>query len=532
MMAGCTPYHASPPVLRRLLWLPAIAGPIALLAVLWQFERFVAAVHWNSDAVATALVAEDLANGVGGPTVLGDVSSLSTLLAFRWTVWLPAHRWFWGAMPYALTLVGIALLALVSYWLAGRWAAAVTASLALAVSADVLFTEMAPAFRATTWFSMALLIALAVMIAQGRLPRAWLLVIAGVSGAITGINVVSDPLLVLVGVIPFAAAVVPVVLDRGRRRAVLAPIIAVTATACAVGLAGVGVMHLMDLSTHKAGTAYLARARGDLLVTHVHQYWDNLLALTGAANGPGVLRWWGVPAVIALICALVAIPVMAVISSRRRGTAPALTAFLVFWSTSIVLLTAGFIVSGTPNGQGGVATDRYLVPLIIAVASALPVMTASPIRARVVGAAAATALVVPGLVMLATADMAVRREAQPQARHAAALTTWLTARGATHGYADYFTALALTYNTPLTVRTVEACPPASRKALCAGVINTREAWYRPDGRDATFVILNAGTGNGRALAAALPRAGLPRPVARTQLGPIRALVYPGRVMLP
>jgi hypothetical protein len=132
-------------------------------------------------------------------------------------------------------------------------------------------------------------------------------------------------------------------------------------------------MHLMDLSTHKAGTAYLARARGDLLVTHVHQYWDNLLALTGAANGPGVLRWWGVPAVIALICALVAIPVMAVISSRRRGTAPALTAFLVFLSTSIVLLTAGFIVSGTPNGQGGVATDRYLVPLIIAVASALPV---------------------------------------------------------------------------------------------------------------------------------------------------------------
>ena len=519
-------------MLRRLLWLPAIAGPIALFAVLWQFDRFVSAVHWNSDAVATALMAEDLANGVGGHTVLGDVSSLSTLLAFRWTMWLPAHRWFWGAMPYALTLAGIALLALVSYWLAGRWAAAMTTSMALAVSADVLFTQVAPAFRATTWFSVALLVAWLVVIAQERLTGAWRLVGAIAVGAITGINVVSDPLLLLVGVMPFAVALVPLAFDRDRRRAATAALAAFAASACAAGVAGVGAMHLMDLSTHKAGTAYLARARGDLVATHLHQYCDNLLALTGAVNGPGMLRWWGVPAVIALICTLVALPVMAVISSRRRGTATATTAFLAFWSASTVLLTAGFIVSGTPNGQGGMATDRYLVPLIIAVASALPVMTSTSIRTRAVGAVAVAALVVPGLVMLATADMAVRREAQPQARQAAALTTWLTAHGATRGYADYFTALALTYNTPLTVRTIEACPPASQRALCAGVINTREAWYRRDGRTATFVILNAGSGNGRALAAALPNAGLPRSIARKRFGPVSALVYPGHVMLP
>ena len=82
------------------------------------------------------------------------------------------------------------------------------------------------------------------------------------------------------------------------------------------------------------------------------------------------------------------------------------------------------------------------------------------------------------------------------------------------------------------MRTIEACPPASRRALCAGVINTREAWYRPDGRTATSVILNAGSGNGRALAAALPSAGLPHPIARKQFGPVSALVYPGHVMLP
>jgi hypothetical protein len=159
----------------------------------------------------------------------------------------------------------------------------------------------------------------------------------------------------------------------------------------------------------------------------------------------------------------------------------------------VVLLTVGFVVSGTPNGLGGVATDRYLVPLVIAAASVLPVLTASPIRARIVGAIGATVLVIPGLVTLATADMEVRLEAQPQAREATAIATWLTTHGADAGYSDYFTALALTYNTPLTVRTLEACRPPSAQVLCRGVINMRDAWYASDHRRRTFIILNAGT---------------------------------------
>lgn len=527
--SGRPPLPSPVPVLRRLLWLPAVAGPVALLSVLWQFNRLVDAAHWNSDAVATALVAEDLARGIGGPTVLGDVSSLSTLMAFLATEWLPGHRWIWGAMPYALTLIGVALLALASYRLAGRWAAAVTASLSLAVSADVLFTEIAPAFRATTWFSVALLVAAVVLVAQGRIARRWLLGGGVVVGLITGLNAASDPLLVLIGVIPFAIAAVPVVLAGTPRRALIAPLLAFTGGALAAWGAAFAAMRLLDLSTHKAGTAYLARARGDLVATHIHQFWDNLLALAGTTDGPGAVRWWAVPATVALVGALVAIPVMAVRSARRGSGSVARTAFLAFWSALIVLLTLGFIISGTPNGQGGVATDRYLVPLVIAVASALPVMTASPVRARVVGAVAATAMVIPGLVTIATADMAVRREAQPQAREAAAITQWLSEQGATQGYSDYFTALALTYNTPLAVRTIEACPPSSGRVLCRGVINTRDAWYLRDARRRTFIIANRGTGNGRALAARLPGAPLPRPTSRKQFGEIEVLVYPGDI---
>jgi hypothetical protein len=258
-------------VLRRLLWIPALAGPIALLLVLTQFDRFVAAVRWNSDAVATALVAEDLANGVGGHTVLGDVSSLSTLLAFRWTEWPPAHRALWGAMPYALTLVGIALLALVSYWLAGRWAAAITASIALAVSADVLFTQIAPAFRATTWFSIALLLLFVVALARGTARGPWLTAAAIGTGLITGLNAASDPLLVLIGVIPFAIALVPVVVLSTQRRSLAAPVMAFIVGAVVAVTAAFVAMSALDLSTHKAGGAYLARARGDLVATHLHQ---------------------------------------------------------------------------------------------------------------------------------------------------------------------------------------------------------------------------------------------------------------------
>jgi hypothetical protein len=518
-------------VLRRLLWIPALAGPLALIAVLWQFDRFVSAVHWHSDAVATALIAEDLANGIGGHSVLGDVSSLSTLLAFVWTAWLPAHRLLWGAMPYALTLVGVALLALVSYWLAGRWAAAITASLALAVTADVLFTQIAPAFRATTWFSLALLLLFVVVLARGGVRRPALIAAAVGTGLVTGVNAASDPLLVLIGVIPFAIALIPVAIRSTQRRSLTVPLVAFVLGAVAAVTASLATMHLLDLSTHRAGSAYLARARGDLVVTHVEQYWDNLLALAGTTDGTGMVRWWAVPAAVALIATLVTIPVMAVRSARMDGVHPATTAFLTFWSAAVVLLTVGFIVSGTPNGLGGVATDRYLVPLVIAVASVLPVLTASPIRARVVGAIGAAVLVTPGLVTLATADMAVRREAQPQAREATAISTWLKERGAQAGYSDYFTALALTYNTSLSVRTIEACKQPSVQVLCRGVINTRDAWYAPDQRRRTFIILNAGSGNGRALAAALPRAHLPRPIARARFGAITVLVYRGDITI-
>jgi len=520
-----------PHVIRRLLWLPALAGPAALVAVILQFDRFVAAAHWNSDAVATALVAEDLAHGVGGHTVLGDVSSLSTLLAFRWTEWLPAHRWLWGAMPYALTLVGIALLALVSYWLAGRWAAAITASLALAVSADVLFTQIAPAFRATTWFSVSLLLLFVVVLARAKLQRPWLIAAALAIGLVTGLNAASDPLLVLIGVIPFAIACIPVVVRSTQRRSVAAPVIAFAAGAVAAVAAALAAMSALDLSTHKAGGAYLARARGDLVVTHLHQYWDNLLALAGTTDSQGIVRWWAAPAAAALVATLIAIPAMAVRSMRTRTAPPVLTAFLAFWSAVVILLTAGFIVSGTPNGLGGVATDRYLVPLVIAAASVLPVLTASPPRARIVGAIGATVLVIPGLVTLASADLAVRREAQPLAREAMAITTWLTAHGAHTGYSDYFTALAMTYNTPLTVRTIEACTTPTAHVLCRGVINMRDAWYAPNRHGRTFILLNAGTANGRALTAALPSANLPRPVERAEFGDIAVLLYGRRITI-
>ena len=519
------------PVLRRLLWLPALAGPIALISVLWQFNRFVDAAHWNSDAVATALVAEDLAHHVGGATVLGDVSSLSTLLAFRATEWLPAHRWVWGAMPYALTLLGIALLALAAYWLAGRWAAATTAAIALAVSADVLFTQIAPAFRATTWFSVALLAAFVVLLAGDRLRGPWLAASAVLIGLVTGINAVSDPLLIVIGLIPLAIALVTVIVGHPARRSLVAPLAAFAAGLVVSGAAGIEVMRALDLSTHKAGTAYLARARGDLVTTHLHQYWTDLLALAGTTDGPGAIRWWAVPAIVALVAGLVAIPVMAVLAARPGGARPARTAFLAFWTAAIVLLTIGFIVSGTPNGLGGVATDRYLVPLVIAVAATMPVLCAAPLRARCLGAVPATALVIPGLVTIATGDMAVRREAQPQAREAAAIASWLTAEGATAGYADYFTALATTYNTPLIVRTLEACKAPSVHVLCRGTINTRDAWYARNGRARTFIIVNRGTGNGRALAAALPHAHLPHPVATRQFGDIDVLVYRGDITI-
>lgn len=515
----------------RLVWVPAVAGPAALVLVLAQFDRLTPAVSWNSDAAAPALLAESLAtSGTGEPTVLGDISSFSTLLFFRATHALPNHRAVWEAAPYVLALAGVALLAWVSFRLAGVWAAAMTSALGLAVSTDVLFTQIAPAFHGTTWFSVAVLLAFLIALAgehiRGR--AATIAAVAGV-GVVVGLNLASDPLLAVVGVVPFCFAAVAIFRlhpGQGTRR-LLRLGGAVVSTAAASAIVTVAAMSVADLSTNRSfsGDGYVTFTSPHDMAVQAGQVWRNLLALTGAADG-GALpdAWYRWPAAIAVLGTLVVVPWIAVRTLRRSAALPAPEgAFWLFWSAATVLLVVAYVVSGIPNPETGITNDRYLVPLMLMVASALPIAGSRPGAGRALAAVGAACIAALGLADIAGADLADRREVLPHARFAPQIERWLTDRSVTHGFSDYFDSLSLTYNTNLTVRAVQACDTG--EWLCVSPINARRSWYTPRPSGASFLLINPVFGTGREVAAALPGADLGRPQERRSFGPIEVLIY-------
>lgn len=262
-----------------LCWLPMLAGPTALVLTLTQLHRLAEAAHWNSDAAAPAIIVESIDRADGG-TVLGEISSASTLFLFRATRALPDHRAVWDALPYLLAVIGVGLLAWVSFRLSGRWAAAITFAVGTCVSTDVLFTQIAPAFHGTTWLSVAVLLAFLVGLETGIPSRGWHAALAAcLVGVFVGANVASDPLLLAVGLLPFAATAIM----RWRRRQSVdsqrtARLALLTTSAAAVGAIG-AVLALsaagMTTSRLERGAGYLPLARPSEIIAHLGQspYW-------------------------------------------------------------------------------------------------------------------------------------------------------------------------------------------------------------------------------------------------------------------
>ena len=529
--------NATSRILRGLAWAPVAVGVATLGWILWHLDQLATAAHWNGDAAAPALIAESLGRDPLGHTVLGDVSSLSTLLAYRATEWAPAHRALWAAFPYAVSLAGVALLALAAWRLAGRWAGLTSAALAVGVTTDVLFTQVAPAFRATTWATMALLAAVLVLAGARERGGAGALAVAIAAGAATGLAVVSDPLSLVVAVVPFTVALLAMAtVMRARRWLAWAALAFVMSGATTLAF-GLSMMHGLGLSTHTEGDAYFARAGLSGVPGHFGQWWRSVVALFTGSKGDWAPQWWLWPSLVVALAAIIAIPVVTVVAWRRtpvrgpgtaRGGAAERDAsqrgFWTFWALVVLALTAAFVMSGIPDRTGGVTVDRYLVPLVIAVAATLPVALVRPGWRRTTGAVAALLLMLPGVVLLWQDDLVTRREAYPQVRQAPAIAAWLRGQGAVTGYSDYFDALAMTYQEGIDVR--PAAPCADGHGMCPTPINTRQAWYRrAPGR--SFLILDPALPAGVDLAAALRGMRMPRQVARRRFEGIDVVVLAG-----
>lgn len=500
---------------RVVVWLPALLGGSALVLILARFPRLSGAALWNADAVAPGLIAESIRRDGFGATVLGDVSSLSTLVLFLLTEPIPGHRILWQALPYAIALLAITLMALITWRLAGRWAAALTGALGICVGSDVLMTQLAPAFRVTTWLGIVICAGVAAWGAVRERVPVWALIGVGI---ITGVGIASDPLLGALGLVPLCF-----VLVRARRWARMGVVAIATAAAVAACLA---LMWALSLSTHRGNLLPVASPQE--MITHLGQLWRGIIALLGAGDGSMVgaqwPAWWGVPALVAFWMGLVLI-VMHGVRVVRRGSLTALDAYLLFWGILVVLLPVGFVLSGIPDVQAGILTDRYLVPLVLAVGAAGPILCASSPSRRAWGALGATALLATALVPLAQADLATHREAQPHVRQATAISAFVRAEGASRGGADFFTALPLRWHTGLDVIPVAPC--AGDTEICLNPVNAREAWRAGPRAPRSFLIVNRALGTGRELAPVTGVVGRARRVRA--FGPIAVFIYDGDI---
>jgi len=465
-------------------------------------RRLVAAVFWNSDIASIPLLAGEMAHRAGGVFNLSVATYWSTFLFDAATRSLPFHRGLWAGFSLATSL----LAAVVLGWAARRAAGTGAGLLVLAIAlcaAPIAFTN-AYELRGPTWLTGALLaaalVALAGLEVSGALRgasgvadrrRRWLAV--AVVGVVTGVNLASDPLLLLSGVAPLlgAAAGAWLLLRSPASARVARAAGGLAAVALATDLATGRLMRAVGfriVPTLPIGLAPWSRvpANARLLV-------HSILAL-GNEEFPGAPSGVLSPAgaVTVLLClaavaaALVFLPPLVRKHRDDDGGLP-LVLYVLFWATTPAVVGAGFVFSTLPMGD--VTSARYVVPVFFALAALAGLWAARAGWPRMATAALATifclmsAFGIPRLVRYS--------EAYPLAQEGPALLAYLQAKGLTRGYASYWDALGLSWQAggKVGVSPVEECAPAGERALCPFNVNTLSTWYRPRPVARTFLVV-------------------------------------------
>lgn len=512
------PKRNPPFVLRSAAVAPALLAAAYAVILLWRLPADIAALAWNSDAVSPAVIVEGYRPD-GGATVLGDISSATTL-ALDWALMpLPSHRQLWSMVPVVVALAGVATLTWSVGRVGGRQAAATASVVVIAVPPTVLLTYLAPAFHGTTWAAVAVLAAALVFLAgpPHRGPLARTLVPLAV-GVFAGSNVVADPLLVPAGLAPFALAALligwkwrPFIWSCGM--VLLAALL--TAVTLAVAMAHADIVPRRRLS----GSASL------LVVTSPHEIVHRLAQLPEAAAAlvAPTAAW------ASAVVALAAVAAVALLRGTRGSGAAADAArggFLAFWILSSGFVVGAYLLSGSVSSEGTPGQHaRYLVPLLYSLA-ALGGLWASTSPRHQGFAALVVALygigniaALPGSGFADQARRGALRSSEP------ALEAWLVGRGVTRGYAGYWDANVLRYRNRLDVMAVAQCDDGGQRTLCPDLLNTRQAWYAPVNRP-TFLIVDPTPGGAHVVSTMPPPTRFGGPVATKRFGALTVAIYP------
>jgi len=198
--------------------------------------------------------------------------------------------------------------------------------------------------------------------------------------------------------------------------------------------------------------------------------------------GGGLLDVFGLawPALLASLLPLAWLP------AAWRSGRPELAAHAAYWALAEILLAAAFVLSALPSEFGPPAA-RYLVPFFYAAVATTPVWASGPSRRQAAVGAAAAAFCLASAFQLAQTDFGGDAGREQ-------LIDSLRQRGLTRGYASYWTAAPVAWNTGLGLRVAPVTEDPARpdeqcgEPICPFAYNSLSGWYRPQPGTRTFVV--------------------------------------------
>jgi hypothetical protein len=463
-------------------WLPALTAAAYLATAAVMGSRIAARIGWDTDVSAPLVLAEKLRGR--GTVYLPHISAWTSLWYELATRHLPGHRGLWAATGYIFAVAGAALLGWATGRIATRWAGVAAFAVALIVGPLALRTLFTLNLHVTAPFTAVVLAALLVLLGH---PRAGMLATA--VGIVAGLNAASDPLVWPAGVLPFAcASAVLVATVRRRDIAVRAGV-----TLGLAVLAAVSANTLMhSLGYHELGAGENFSALHDF-PGHVRLL-GRMVALLGGANYalPGPYPVEPVRVLVALLVLLAVLaPILAAVTYIRRRAEPLARAYACYWASSAAIVAVVFVVTSNA-AELGAGSFNYLLTLAPAAGAGVALLCHATSRARLFVAAGVAFVGVTNIVgVLEGRAGTPLGEIGKQQRK---LVQLLVDKGVTRGYAGYWDAQNLTWQSGLRVFAV----PVTRcnvpgKPLCSVRIFTVESWY-DEHRGPSFLIVDPTNG--------------------------------------
>ena len=210
----------------------------------------------------------------------------------------------------------------------------------------------------------------------------------------------------------------------------------------------------------------------------------------------------------------------------RSADAIARPLHVVYWFTSAVVVCAAFLFTNA-SGAGNSTHESYYLTLVFSAAAVIALFAPGPNprttseRLRWVIPLGLAVFAIAGIVGLKREYITVTYRS-PIAADAATIVRLARESGATTGYAGYWDASNLTWNTreKVNVRPIEQCTNARGAPICPFFLMRSPYWYIPRQRR-TFLIVDPN----ELYVTSLP-SGLGRPLAVYRLGVIDMYVYP------